>query len=163
MRRRIVVFGLVVGLLTFGLLTPVASAGRVDFRAPLSHAQEVGVVNAPGAHGHATFWVTGSTLHYRVTVKHLTGAATMAHIHGPAPRGVNTGIAVWLCGTAAFPGPMGTPACSTATSGGLVEGSVPVTPGQLAMLEARMAYVNVHTTAHPGGEIRGQILRLGRR
>ena len=162
MRRR-VVFASFIGLVAFGLLAPGASAGRFDYRAPLSHAQEVGTVNAPGAHGHAVFWVSGSTLHYRVSVKHLTGAATMAHIHAPAPRGVNTGIAIWLCDSAAIPGPGTTPACSTTTSGGLIEGSVSVTTGQLAWLDTGMAYVNVHTAAHPGGEVRGQILDIGGR
>lgn len=162
MRRRVVVFGLFVGLLTIGLLAP-ASAGRVDYRAPLSHAQEVGDVNAPGAHGHAVFWVSGSTLHYRVSVKHLTGPVTMAHIHAPAERGANTGIAVWLCDSATIPGPLDTPACASTTSGGLVEGSAPVTMAQLAWLESGLAYVNVHTGAHPGGEVRGQILDVGGR
>jgi hypothetical protein len=162
MRRRIV-FASVVGLLTVGLVAPGASAGRVDFRAPLSHAQEVGAVNAPGAHGHAVFRVSGSTLHYQVSVKHLTGSATQAHIHAPAERGTNTGIAVWLCGSATNPGPAGTPACSSATSGTLIEGSASVTAEQLAWLASGMAYVNVHTAAHPPGEVRGQILDVGGR
>ncbi|MEX1005783.1 MAG: CHRD domain-containing protein [Acidimicrobiia bacterium] len=161
MRRR-VVFTLVVGLLALGLFAPGASAGRVDYRAPLSHAQEVGAVDAPGAHGHAVFWVSGSNLHYRVSVKHLTDSATMAHIHAPAERGANAGITVWLCDSDTIPGPAITPACSATTSGGLVEGSAPVTPEQLAWLDTGVAYVNVHTVAHPGGEVRGQILDVGR-
>ena len=162
MRRR-VVFVSVVGLLAFALLAPGASAERVDYRAPMSHAQEVGAVNAPGAHGASVFWVSGSTLHYRLSVKHLTGSATMAHIHAPAERGVNAGIAIWLCDSAVIPGPAITPACSTTTSGHLVEGSVPVTMEQLAWLDSGSAYVNVHTFAHPAGEVRGQILDVGGR
>lgn len=161
--RRKVVFVSVVGLLAFGMLAPGASAGRVDYRAPLSHAQEVGAVNAPGAHGHSVFWVSGSTLHYRVSVKHLTDSATMAHIHAPAERGVNAGIAIWLCDSDAIAGPAITPACSMSTSGELIEGSAPVTTEQLAWLDSGMAYVNVHTAAHPGGEVRGQILDVGGR
>lgn len=163
MRRRVVVFALVVGLLVVGLLAPGASAGRFDYRAPLSHAQEVGTVNAPGAHGHAVFWVAGSTLHYRVTVKHLTGPATQAHIHAPAPRGANALPAIWLCDSATNPGPGATPSCSAVRSGELIEGSVAVTVGQLAWLDGGVAYVNVHTAANPAGEVRGQILKLGRR
>ena len=162
MRRR-VVFVSVVGLLALGLLAPGASAGRVDYRAPLSHAQEVGVVDAPGAHGHSVFWVSGSTLHYRVSVEHLTGAATMSHIHAPADRGANAGISIWLCDSATNPGPASTPLCATTTSGQLVEGSVPVTMEQLAWLDSGLAYVNVHTVAHPPGEVRGQILDVGGR
>jgi hypothetical protein len=33
---------------------------------------------------------------------------------------------------------------------------------QLAMLEDKMAYTNVHTAMHPGGEVRGQVLRVGK-
>src|SRR5690606_16599826 len=126
MRRKVGLVS-VIGLLTLGLLAPGASADRVDYRAPLSHAQEVGVVNAPGAHGHSVFWVSGSTLHYRVSVKHLTGSATQAHIHAPAERGTNAGVAIWLCDSDTNPGPAATPACSTTSSGELVEGSTPVT------------------------------------
>lgn len=162
MRRR-VVFVFVAGLLTLGLLAPGASAGRVDYRAPLSHAQEVAAVDAPGAHGHSEFWVSGSTLHYRVSVKHLTGHATQAHIHGPADRGENAGIAIWLCDSETNPGPATAPACSETTAGELVEGSVSVSPEQLALLDSGETYVNVHTGDHPGGEVRGQILSVGRR
>lgn len=154
--RRKVVFLSVVGLLVIGLLAPGASAVRFDYRAPLSHAQETGAVDAPGAHGHAVFWVQGSTLHYRVSVKHLTGSATAAHIHAPEVRGANALPVIWLCGSPA-------PACSTTTSGLLIEGSASVSAGQLGWLDTGMAYVNVHTAVHPAGEVRGQILDVGGR
>jgi hypothetical protein len=162
MRRRIVLTGMVVGL-AVALFAPAAGAGRVDYRAPLSHAQETLDVRAPGAGGHAEFWVEGTTLHYRIDVRHLTGPATMAHIHAPAGRHADAGIAVWLCGTTPLPGPAGTPVCGTATTGSLVQGSVSVTLQQLAWMDTGQAYVNVHTAVHPPGEVRGQILRLGRR
>ncbi len=162
MRRRIVFTALVVGL-ALAVVAPAAVAGRADFRAPLSHAQETGAVNAPGAGGHAEFWVSGSTLHYSIDVRHLTGPATQAHIHGPAARHADAGVAIWLCGSAAIPGPGGTPVCGTSTTGHLVTGQIGVSLAQLAMLEAGNAYVNVHTVAHPPGEVRGQILKLGRR
>jgi len=162
MRRTFLLVALA-SLMVVALIATGASAGKgADFAAPLSHAQEVAVVNAPGAGGYAEFWVTGSTLNYRVTVRHLTGPATMAHIHGPAARGVDAGISIWLCGTAALPGPGGTPPCSTATDGLLVEGSVAVTMEQLAMIEAKLSYTNVHTAMHPGGEVRGQVLNVGK-
>lgn len=104
-----------------------------------------------------------STLHYRVSVKDLTDSATMAHVHTPAERGVNAEIAIWLCDSDTIAGPAITPACSTSTTGELIEGSTPVTTEQLAWLDSGMAYVNVHTVAHPGGEVRGQILDVGGR
>jgi len=162
MRRRIVFAGIMTALAVM-MLVPAASAGRVDFRAPLSHAQETGDVRAPGASGSAVFWVDGGELHYRIDVRHLTGSATMAHIHASADRHADAGIAIWLCGSAAIPGPAGTPACSTATTGHLVQGSVDADMATIALLESGLTYVNVHTVMHPPGEVRGQILTVGGR
>ena len=68
MRRTFLLVALA-SLMVVALIATGASAGKgADFAAPLSHAQEVAVVNAPGAGGYAEFWVTGSTLNYRVTV-----------------------------------------------------------------------------------------------
>lgn len=101
----------------------------------------------------------------------------MAHIHFAQP-GVNGGIFIWLCGSAKAPGPTGTPTCPA--GGGTVTGSVTsaavqsllsppqaagasqnLNPGDFAgairILQSGDAYVNVHTTNFPGGEIRGQV------
>jgi hypothetical protein len=163
--RRTLLLVTLASLMVVALIATGASAGKgADFAAPLSHAQEVGVVNAPGAGGYAEYWLDGSTLNYRITVRHLTGPATMAHIHGPADRGVDAGISIWLCDNPNLPpvAPGGTPTCSTATDGLLVEGSVAVTMEQLAMIEAKLSYTNVHTVMHGPGEVRGQVLRVGK-
>lgn len=162
MRRRVVFVGLA-ALIAGVILVPAALAQRVDFRAPLSHAQETMNIDAPGAGGSAVFWLDGDELHYRISVRHLTGPATQAHIHAPAGRHADAGVAIWLCETEAAPGPAGTPTCSTDTTGLLVEGSAEVTEQQLEWLRTRQAYVNVHTAAHPPGEVRGQILPVGGR
>lgn len=152
-------------LLAVALMAPAAATGPTDYRAPLSHAQEkTHEVNAPGAGGMATLWLEGSTLHYEIDVRHLTGPAIMAHIHAPADRGAGAGIAEWLCGTAALPGPPGTPSCSGATNGELITGSLDASASLLGDIDAGRAYVNVHTAMHQPGEVRGQILDVrGRR
>jgi hypothetical protein len=165
--KKPLLLAVLVGLLVVAFVVPGASARKgADFQSPMSHAQEVEppVINAPGAGGFAEYWVDGSTLNYRIDVRKLTGPATMAHIHAPAARGVNAGIAIWLCDNPATPpaAPAGTPTCSSATDGLLIEGSATVTIDQLAMLEDKMAYTNVHTAMHPGGEVRGQVLRVGK-
>ena len=161
--RKPLLLAVLMGLLAVAVVVPGASAGQgADFQSPMSHAQEVGPINAPGAGGFAEYWVDGSTLNYRIDVKKLTGPAIMAHIHGPGDRHENAGISIWLCGTTGFPGPAGTPTCSSATDGLLIEGSVTVTMDQLAMLEDQLGYTNVHTALHPGGEVRGQVLRVGK-
>jgi hypothetical protein len=162
MRRPIVFLSLAVLLLLAVVVPGAAASNSFDFIAPLSAAQEVADVAAPGAGGQARFSVEGNVLHYQLTVRNLTGAATQAHIHGPADRGANASISIWLCGTPGFDGPAGTPACTSTTSGLLVEGSVTVTSEQLAMLDAGLGYANVHTVLHAPGEVRGQVLPVDR-
>ncbi|MEO6781607.1 MAG: CHRD domain-containing protein, partial [Bradyrhizobium sp.] len=68
---------------------------------------------------------------------------TAAHFHGPAEPGKNAGVAVAI------------PSASTSP----VEGSATLTDAQAADLEAGKYYVNIHTAANPGGEIRGQVMK----
>ena len=99
----------------------------------------------------------------------LEGTVQQAHIHF-GKRGINGGVTLFLCGTAASPGPAGTPACPT--PGGTVSRTAtaadilaPGTQGieagnyeELAdALRSGHAYANVHSTKWPGGEIRAQI------
>ena len=72
----------------------------------------------------------------------LSGPATLAHFHGPAPIGANAAVAL------AFAQPVASP----------YEGRAMLTQQQAADLLAGLWYVNVHTAAHPGGEMRGQMI-----
>jgi len=93
-----------------------------------------------------------------------------SHIH-LGQRGVNGGISIWLCQIATNPGSVGTPCCRGPNSG-VVTGSVSAADvigpaGQgiaaaefaevLKAMREGVTYANVHSTKHPGGEIRGQI------
>ena len=82
-------------------------------------------------------------LSWKITYSGLTGPATAGHFHGPAEPGKNAGVAV---------------AIPTATSSP-AEGSATLTDAQAADLEAGKYYVNIHTAANPGGEIRGQVTK----
>ena len=112
------------------------------FRATLSSAAEV-PANASAGSGtlEASFDKASSVLRWKVTYSGLSGAATMAHFHGPAMPGSNAGVVVPLP-SAASP----------------AEGSATLTPAQAADLMAGKWYINVHTAQNPGGEIRGQVL-----
>ncbi len=76
-----------------------------------------------------------------VTCTHTVAAPTAAHIH-KAPTGVG-GPIVFGLGDPTSP-------IEEVWSG--------MTAGEIADLQAGVLYVNVHTAANPGGEIRGQIL-----
>ena len=82
-------------------------------------------------------------LSWKLTYSGLSGPATAAHFHGPAEAGKNGGVAV------AIPNATSSPA----------EGSATLTDAQAADLVAGKYYINVHTAANPGGEIRGQVTK----
>jgi hypothetical protein len=120
------------------------------FRAPLSGAEEVPPVDT-AASGDSVFALSGdaSRLYYRVMVQDIENV-TMAHIHR-APRGVNGPVVYWLT-----PQP---PADPILAPGSPVSGVIDITTADVFDLVGDNFYVNVHTTAYPGGEIRGQIER----
>jgi CHRD domain len=108
------------------------------------------------------------TITYELSYSGLEGNVLQAHIHF-GKFGVNGGVTLFLCGTAASPGPAGTPTCPQE---GTVERTVtaadilaPGTQGIEAMNFEELAaalrrgntYANVHSSKWPGGEIRAQI------
>ena len=82
-------------------------------------------------------------LSWKLNYSGLSGPATAAHFHGPAEAGKNAGVAV------AIPNATSSP----------VDGSATLTDAQAADLVAGKYYINVHTAANPGGEIRGQVTK----
>jgi hypothetical protein len=84
------------------------------------------------------------TLTYTLTFQGLSGPAGAAHFHGPAAAGANAGVAIAIGKDPASP----------------VSAKATLTDAQIAELEAGNWYVNVHTEANKGGEIRGQVMRV---
>lgn len=116
---------------------------KVDiYEARLAGTQEVPPVNSAGS-GTAEIQVNTNTnvLTWKVTYTGLSGTATGAHIHGPASPGQNAGVVVPFTNVTAQP----------------ITGQATITPAQYGDLAAGRWYVNVHTAANPGGEIRGQL------
>lgn len=145
-------------LVTIG--TAAASNSKTVFRAMLSGAAGT----SSDAHGNAVFIFSddGSAVSYKLVVNGLDNS-TMAHIHvAPAP-GLNGPPVLWLYPDAppasliegTFNGLLGS---RTATSADLTgaAGISSLEELRMAIKEGR-AYVNVHTTAFPAGEIRGDI------
>ena len=82
-------------------------------------------------------------LTWTLTYSGLSGPATGAHFHGPAEAGKNAGVKVPIPNATSSP----------------AEGSAILTDEQAADLTAGKYYINVHTAANPGGEIRGQVTK----
>ncbi len=127
----------------FALAAP-ASAEMLTMKVPLSGASEVPANTSP-AKGSAdvTYDTASKKLTWKLSYSGLTGPATMAHFHGPAEPGKNAGVAV----------PIPNPGASGA------EGTAMLNDTQAADLIAGKYYINVHTAAHPAGEIRGQVTK----
>jgi len=110
-----------------------------------------------------------STITYTLKYQNLSTPVVQAHIHIGVSK-INGGVVLFLCGPAGSPAHATCP--SDATNSGEVSGTLTsadvlasaangITAGDMAdvarALASRAAYTNVHTTAHPAGEIRGQV------
>jgi hypothetical protein len=141
-------------LLAAGFTHQAPPAQAVTYVAHMTGANQTPPNQLPGK-GTATFTLTGTKLSYVITVDGLSGAPTAAHIH-VGKAGVSGGPVLPF--TILKIGPSGTLA-----SGDIdltKEVSKGVSGDSLKALFANgNAYVNVHTAANPGGEIRGQILK----
>jgi len=142
LRTTLAAGALALGLAGCGQMRP---SQKVDiYEATLSTAQEVPPVSGGGT-GTAEIQLNNNTnvLSWKVTYSGLSGPATAAHIHGPAAPGANAGVVIPFTAVGAQP----------------VVGQATVTQAQVGDLAAGLWYVNVHTAANPGGEIRGQLRR----
>jgi hypothetical protein len=131
------------GLAGCGMMHSMGMGSNTErFTAAMTGAQEVPPVNT-GASGTAEVTYNRDTgmLGYRVSYSGLSGPATAAHIHGPAAPGANAGEVVPFTNVGSSP----------------ITGEVHITPEQFNQLSSGQWYANVHTAAHPGGEIRGQL------
>ncbi len=135
-----------------------------NFRAHAEGGEEVPPVDTR-AQGQATFKLSkdGDELSYRLIVANIEDVL-MAHIH-QASAGVNGPVVAWLYPAGSAQEPELIPG---RTQGVLAEGVITDADlvGPLAgmtlddLLEEMRSgntYVNVHTSAHPAGEVRGQI------
>jgi hypothetical protein len=136
--------------------------GGEEFRALLN-----GYENAPSistvARGTFRAEIIGEVIRYRLSYQDLETPSLFAHIHF-SERGVNGGIAAFLCGGG------DKPACPITT--GTITGTIDpadvmalddqgIEAGSFAELvraiRAGATYANVHSERFPSGEIRGQI------
>ena len=141
---------LVTGILTIFTLLVLAACAQetpdINFSAALSGANEVPAVTTDGT-GLVTATLQGRSLTVRGTFSGLSAAPQESHIHEGA-EGAN--------GPVVFPLTIGT----VTTDSGSFDQTIELTDAQVSVLESDGYYVNVHTSNHPDGEIRGQLERL---
>jgi glucose/arabinose dehydrogenase/plastocyanin len=125
----------------------MAGNGATPFTVAMSgDAERPNKVTTPGS-GSGTLVLEGNTLHFDIRYTGLLSSAILAHIHTNGNAQVAGPVGVNL---APFNG-------GIFSTQGMLAGSVTISPQVKAEILAGKAYVNVHTTNNPGGEIRGQI------
>ena len=134
-------FLLSLGFLALFLVAGVAQADQIKFKAVL--APGPGVTSSGKGAATASLDTASKTLTWDVDYSGLSGPVTAAHLHGPADPGANAPVVVPFNGSLATP----------------IKGSATLTDAQIQQLEAGKWYVNIHTDANKGGEIRGQLVR----
>jgi len=124
-------------------------AAPESFQVQLTGAQQAPAVTTDGM-GTADLTFNPSTrmLSWTITYSMLSGPVLMAHMHGPAAEGKNAKVALWLT-------KRGSPVHNP------IKGKAKLTAAQAKQFEAGRWYINIHTKAHPGGEIRGQVTPPG--
>jgi hypothetical protein len=151
------------------MLTLLAISGGVlaksnNYRAHLAGREEVPEV-ATRSQGQAIFHVSddGTSIDFKLIVANIENI-TQAHIHcGSA--GVNGPVVAFLYGLGPTVTTNGILSQGTLTEASVIPrpdsaacpGGVANLADLIAQIEAGNAYVNVHTVAYPGGEIRGQM------
>jgi hypothetical protein len=133
----------------------LSAVGMCSLASPAAAGTRVYLVDLTGA-AEVPPVVTGGTGQCVVNFNDVTGAvsvsgtfsgltsnATLAHIHGPAPVGMNAGILITLT--------------ETGGTSGSVSGSGTFSPANITNMLNGLMYVNIHTVNNGGGELRGQI------
>ena len=137
-----------IGATAFAIATSLAFAApacaeKMTMKLNLNAASEVPPNDSAGkGTADVTYDSDSKVLTWKVTYSGLTGPATMAHFHAPAEAGKNAPPVVPF---------------KDVSSG--TEGTATLTDAQAADLMSGKMYVNVHTAAHPGGEIRAQVVK----
>ena len=141
--RTFVSLGVIAAALGLSVCGTVLAADSTAFVAKLSAANEVPVNASPGSGTlEASLDKQTSVLSWTVSYSGLTGPVKAGHFHGPALAGTNAGVALGFTGSVDSP----------------VKGSATLTAAQINELMSGKWYVNLHTAANPGGELRGQVM-----
>jgi CHRD domain len=128
------------------ILTPTT----LTFGTTMNGAGENPAKNVAGV-GTATIVKSAGTYTFTITFSGMSGPLTGAHIHGPATAGVNANIIVPFSTAGAGTSGTLTGTFTSTNTAAISNDSLDV------LMRTGNAYVNLHTAANPGGEIRGQL------
>jgi hypothetical protein len=129
-----------------------ACGGSTELSAPLTGGAEKPSAVVTNASGNAKATIDGESLSVSGTFKDLSTNAVGAHIHGPVgadgtgPVFCHLKVPTATSGEITGDGPS-EPKCST----------IKLTEAQTADFEGGKMYVNIHTSMHQGGELRGDL------
>jgi CHRD domain len=139
-----IIRSVLIGSALFAIANSAAVAETLKYKSVIN-AQNVTTPNDSKGTGTAevTYDTATKTLSWDINFDGLTGPPTMAHFHGPAAPGANAGVALMI----------GTNPTSPA------KGTATLTDAQAADLQGGLWYINIHTAANRGGEIRGQVVK----
>lgn len=140
MKNKIKWMALAMLILTAFVSAQAAAATKFVF--DLEPGQEVPPAASSGS-GSCQVNLSGTSVDVHCTFQNLTQPATASHIHG---AGVGQNGSVIL------------PLTATAGTSGSITGGGSVSVDEANDIRQGLAYVNLHTSAFPGGELRGQIV-----
>ena len=135
-------------------------SGLEIYTAQMNGANEAPTAVTTTATGHAVVTILGNTVTWKVDVDAPIDSLIAGHIHRRAADSVagnvrvdfTLGQRVWAAGPTG-PGITGTAAQGSTTLAAPDD-------SMLAVIRDGRSYVNLHTKAHPGGEIRGTLVRV---
>jgi CHRD domain len=163
-----------VSALAGALLVAVAATAAVvhndngrSGKAKLDSYQEAPMTLSTTGTGSFKIRVRSDGLHYKLRYSGVSAPVTQAHIH-LGRTGLAGGIMAFLCGPQPSAGDKPVCPATEGTVEGVIDAADIIGPanqgiaaGELTetirALRKGAVYANVHTTAFPGGEIRGQI------
>ena len=138
----------------FAALALTASAQIVEFRATINSAQEVPTNSSPAVGSAIMIYdVAANTFDLVVSISNFSNTLSASHIH-EGLAGANGPVVTNFGGEAVYTRNGTT---LTATFRGVTHGGAKLT------LLQNGAYLNFHTSAFPGGEVRGQLIAQPKR